>query len=135
MESIFPSKFNCVNQICKSIKIGAMVPQFLSLIEGYSINEVIETDEKVIDRKAVIESTDRRPGAPARLVSFPEKMDKEPGWEAEYSLEDNIFSAWKRHRGNVKEIQSLPLKECCQREAELPVFINQSLLKSNLLDQ
>ncbi|MED4877674.1 hypothetical protein P9711_08465 [Anoxybacillus geothermalis] len=98
----------------------------MALVEGYSVNEVMETYEKVTHRNAVIESTDRRPGDPARLVSFSEKMDKEPGWEAEYSLEDNIFSAWKRHRGNVKEIQSLPLKECCQREADcLSASINQ----------
>ncbi len=71
MESIFPSKFNCVNQICKSIKIGAMVPQFLSLIEGYSINEVIEIDEKATGRKAVMEYTDRRLGTLARLAASP----------------------------------------------------------------
>jgi UDP-glucose 4-epimerase len=72
----------------------------LSLVEGYSTNEVIETDEKVIDRKAVIESTDRRPGAPSRLVASSEKMDKELGWEAEYSLKVIILSAWKWQGGN-----------------------------------
>jgi dTDP-D-glucose 4,6-dehydratase len=68
------------------------------------------------------------------LVAFSEKMDKELGWEAEYSLEEIIASAWKWHRGNVKEIQSLPLNEY-QREAEWPICINQSVLKSNLLNQ
>ena len=41
----------------------------LSLVEGYSVNEVMETCEKVTGRKAVIEYTDRRPGDPARLVA------------------------------------------------------------------
>jgi UDP-glucose 4-epimerase len=58
--------------------------------------------KKVTGRKAVIEYTDRRPSAPARLVASSEKMDKELGWEAEYSPEDIIFSAWKWHSGNVK---------------------------------
>ncbi|WP_429901548.1 hypothetical protein [Geobacillus stearothermophilus] len=98
MESIFPSKFNCVNQICKSIKIGAMVPQFLSLIEGYSINEVIEIDEKATGRKAVMEYTDRRLGTLARLAASSQKIYEELGWKAEYSLEQIIESAWKWHQ-------------------------------------
>jgi UDP-glucose 4-epimerase len=50
-------------------------------------------------RKAVIESTDRRPGAPARLVASLEKIYyKELGWKAEYSLEQIIESAWKWHK-------------------------------------
>ncbi|NIK13882.1 hypothetical protein BDD39_000392 [Saccharococcus thermophilus] len=73
---------------------------------------------------------------PRRALSPPRRrFDKELDWKAEYALEDIIFNAWKRHSGNVKEIQRLLLKECCQREAELPVFINQSVLKSNLLSQ
>jgi UDP-glucose 4-epimerase len=59
---------------------------------------VIETCEKVTGRKAVIEYTDRRPGAPARLVASSQKIYEELGWKAEYSLEQIIESAWKWHK-------------------------------------
>jgi UDP-glucose 4-epimerase len=85
----------------------------LSLVEGYSVNEVIETCEKVTGRKDVMESTDRRLGTSERLVASSQKIYEELGWKAEYSLEQIIESAWKWHRGKVKEIQSLLLKECC----------------------
>jgi dTDP-D-glucose 4,6-dehydratase len=94
----------------------------------------METCEKVTGRKVGIESTGR-PGDPARLVASSQKIYEELGWKAEYSLEQIIESAWKWHCGNVKVIQSLPLKECCQREAELSICVNQSGLKSNLLNQ
>jgi UDP-glucose 4-epimerase len=54
---------------------------------GYSVKEVIETCEKVTGRKAVIEYTDHCPGDPARLVASSEKINKELGWKAEYSLD------------------------------------------------
>jgi len=48
--------------------------------------------------EAVIESTDRRPGDPARLVASSQKIYEELGWKAEYSLEQIIESAWKWHQ-------------------------------------
>mgnify|MGYP001770526895 FL=1 len=69
---------------------------------GYSIKEGIETCEKVTGRKAVIEYTDRRAGDPARLVASSQKIYKELGWKAEYSLEDIITSSWKWHSRNGK---------------------------------
>ncbi|GGJ80346.1 hypothetical protein GGR02_003453 [Anoxybacillus voinovskiensis] len=74
---------------------------------GYSVKEVIETCEKVTGRKAVIEYTDRRPGDPARLVASSQKIYKELGWKAEYSLEEIIASAWKWHSRNA----NLPLND------------------------
>jgi hypothetical protein len=68
----------------------------LALVEGYSVNEVMETYEKVTHRKAVIEYTGRRLGPPARLVASPHY--EELVWKAEYSLEPIIESAWKWHR-------------------------------------
>jgi UDP-glucose 4-epimerase len=68
----------------------------LALVEGYSLKEVMETCEKVTGRKAVIESTDRRLGGLARLVASLKKIYyKEPGWKAEYSLEQS-----SKARGN-----------------------------------
>jgi UDP-glucose 4-epimerase len=67
----------------------------LSLVEGYSINEVMETCEKTTGRKAVIEYTARRPSAPVRLVASSQKIDEELDWKAECSLEQTIESAWE----------------------------------------
>ncbi len=64
---------------------------------GYSVKEVIETCEKVTEKRANVIMADRREGDPARLVASSEKIFSELGWKAEYSLEDIIASAWKWH--------------------------------------
>jgi UDP-glucose 4-epimerase len=69
---------------------------------GYSVKEVIETCEKVTDRKAVIKYTDRRPGDPACLVASSQNIDEEFDWKVEYSLQDIIASAWKWHSRKAK---------------------------------
>jgi len=65
--------------------------------KGYSVKEVIDMCEKVTGKQASIEYTDRRPGDPARLVASSEKIYRELGWKAQYSLEEIIASAWKWH--------------------------------------
>jgi UDP-glucose 4-epimerase len=52
--------------------------------------------------EAVIEYTDHRTDAPARLVASSQKIYEELSWKAEYSLEQIIKSAWKWHSRNVK---------------------------------
>ncbi|KAB7665174.1 UDP-glucose 4-epimerase GalE [Bacillus sp. B1-b2] len=64
---------------------------------GYSVKEVIETCEKVTDRKANVVFADRRAGDPARLIASSEKIYKELGWKAERDLETIIKSAWNWH--------------------------------------
>jgi len=64
---------------------------------GYSVKEVIDTCEKVTGKKANAIMSDRREGDPARLVASSEKIYKELGWKAEFSLEQIISSAWKWH--------------------------------------
>jgi UDP-glucose 4-epimerase len=65
--------------------------------KGYSVKEIIDTCEKVTDRKANIIYADRRPGDPAQLVASSEKIYRELGWKAEYTLEQIIGSAWGWH--------------------------------------
>jgi UDP-glucose 4-epimerase len=67
---------------------------------GFSVKEVIETCERVTGKKATIVYTDRRPGDPAWLVASSEKIYKELGWKAQYSLEQIIESAWKWHQAH-----------------------------------
>lgn len=64
---------------------------------GYSVKQVIEMCEKVTNRQAVIEYSDRRPGDPDQLIASSQKIFKELGWKAERSLETIIKSAWKWH--------------------------------------
>ncbi|GAA3319516.1 hypothetical protein GCM10020331_026720 [Ectobacillus funiculus] len=54
---------------------------------GFSVKQVIEVCEKVTDKQASIVYTERRAGDPAQLVASSEKIYKELGWKAEYSLE------------------------------------------------
>ena len=68
---------------------------------GYSVKEVIETCEKVTGKTANVIMADRREGDPARLVASSEKIFKELGWKAEYTLEDIIASAWKWHSRGI----------------------------------
>jgi len=68
---------------------------------GYSVKEVIETCEKVTGKQANVIMADRREGDPARLVASSEKIFKELGWKAEYSLEEIIASAWKWHSRGI----------------------------------
>jgi UDP-glucose 4-epimerase len=65
---------------------------------GYSVKEVIETCENVTGKKANVIMSDRREGDPARLVASSDKIYRELGWKAEYSLEEIISSAWKWHQ-------------------------------------
>ncbi|WP_394238758.1 UDP-glucose 4-epimerase GalE [Niallia oryzisoli] len=68
---------------------------------GYSVKEVIETCEKVTGKAANVIMADRREGDPARLVASSEKIFKELGWKAEYTLEDIIASAWNWHSRGI----------------------------------
>ncbi|HZG59616.1 MAG TPA: UDP-glucose 4-epimerase GalE [Anoxybacillus sp.] len=68
---------------------------------GYSVKEIIEKCEKITGRKANIHYTEKRLGDPARLVASSEKIYQELGWEARYSLDEIIQSAWNWHRKNT----------------------------------
>ncbi|WP_445487885.1 UDP-glucose 4-epimerase GalE [Niallia sp. 03133] len=65
---------------------------------GYSVKEVIETCEKVTERKANVVLAERRAGDPARLVASSDKIFNELGWKAVRNLEEIIGSAWEWHK-------------------------------------
>jgi UDP-glucose 4-epimerase len=67
---------------------------------GFSVKQVIEVCEKVTDKQASIVYTERRAGDPAQLVASSEKIYKELGWKAKYSLEKMIETAWNWHQAH-----------------------------------
>jgi UDP-glucose 4-epimerase len=63
---------------------------------GFSILEVLDTAERVTQRKIPRKLSPRRPGDPAVLVASKEKLKSALGWEASHSsLEEIIASAWE----------------------------------------
>ncbi|MEJ9211749.1 UDP-glucose 4-epimerase GalE [Bacillus smithii] len=62
---------------------------------GYSVREVIEACERITGKKANVNVAPPREGDPARLVASSEKISRELGWKARYSLDDIVESAWK----------------------------------------
>jgi len=67
---------------------------------GFSVKEIIDVCEKVSEKSAVVEFTDRRPGDPAVLVASSEKINKALGWKPKFKLEEIIESAWRWHANN-----------------------------------
>lgn len=69
---------------------------------GFSVKEVIEKAESVINKKIPVVDAPRRPGDPATLVASSEKIKRELGWKPGYdSLETIIATAWRWHLKNV----------------------------------
>lgn len=64
---------------------------------GFSVREVIETCEKVTNKKAKIEFVERRAGDPAKLVASSDKVQAELGWTPQFNLTQIIESAWNWH--------------------------------------
>ncbi len=69
--------------------------------KGFSVKEIIETCERVTERKAKVVLADRRAGDPAQLVASSDKIRRELGWEAKFSLEAIIKTAWNWHSGHL----------------------------------
>ncbi|WP_127846118.1 UDP-glucose 4-epimerase GalE [Psychroflexus aestuariivivens] len=63
--------------------------------KGNSVLEVIKTFEKVSGQKLNYKITGRRPGDVTEAFADTTKVNKELGWEAKFSLEDALESAWK----------------------------------------
>lgn len=62
--------------------------------EGYSVKEVFETCERVLNKKIPVEINGRRAGDPAVLYADIGKVKNVLGWKPEKSLEDSIKSAY-----------------------------------------
>lgn len=62
--------------------------------EGYSVKEVFEACERVLNKKIPVEIKGRRDGDPAVLYADIGKVKNVLNWKSEKSLEDNIKSAY-----------------------------------------
>ena len=62
--------------------------------EGYSVKEVFETCERVLNKKIPVEIKGRRAGDPAVLYADIGKVKNVLNWKSEKSLEDSIKSGY-----------------------------------------
>lgn len=82
----------------KMIKSGTGGIYNLGTSEGYSILEVIQTAEDVLQKIAIKKTLPRRPGDPATLVADSSKAQRELGWKISHSsLRTIIESAYRWH--------------------------------------
>lgn len=64
--------------------------------QGFSVQEVIDTAEKVTGRKIAVQYAPRRSGDPARLVADATLARQRLGWKPQYAdLETIVEHAWR----------------------------------------
>lgn len=66
--------------------------------EGYSVQEVISTVERVTEQRINVVKGERREGDPAMLVGGCEKARQILGWSTKYDLQVIIQTAWNWHK-------------------------------------
>lgn len=67
--------------------------------QGFSVKQIIETTQEVIDRKIPHEYGPRRPGDPAKLIASSDKIRNDWGWKPRYTdVREIIQHAWNWHR-------------------------------------
>ncbi len=81
---------------------GKSVVYNLGSNNGFSVREVIDKAETVIQKKIPVVEAPRRPGDPAILVASSEKIKQALGWCPKYErLESIIGTAWRWHLKTV----------------------------------
>jgi len=63
--------------------------------KGYSVKEVIASVEKATGLRVPYTAGPRRPGDPPALVADPSRAKQVLRWEARYSIDDIVATAWK----------------------------------------
>jgi len=63
--------------------------------KGTSVQQMVDTAQRVLDKKLNYKIHLRRKGDADRLVASPNKINTEIGWKTKYNIEDIIESAWK----------------------------------------
>ena len=67
--------------------------------KGFSVQQVIESAQRVTGRSIPIDVSPRRPGDPAVLIASSERAIHELGWRPRYSqLDDILRTAWVWHK-------------------------------------
>lgn len=68
--------------------------------DGQSVNEMIETSEKVVGKEIKRKYVERREGDPAKLVASNKKAKEKLKWVPKKNLEDIVTSAYEFHKNN-----------------------------------
>ena len=76
------------------LKGGESIACNLGTGTGNSVKEVISMVEKVTGQTVPVKTGERRAGDPARLIANPGKAKELLGWQAKYTLEDSVRTAW-----------------------------------------
>ncbi|MDO5579530.1 MAG: UDP-glucose 4-epimerase GalE [Planctomycetia bacterium] len=85
----------------EAIKPGDQKFYNLGIGHGYSVKEMLDAAEKVLERKIPVVYGERRPGDPARLYANSDKAQKELGWKPLHTdVADMIESAWKWYKNH-----------------------------------
>ena len=66
----------------------------IGINHGFSNREIIDTAERITNKKLNVTSGPRRPGDPARLQADASLIETQ-GWQAELGLDEMISHAWK----------------------------------------
>lgn len=82
---------------------------------GYSVLEMIQSLQRLTDKRMLIDYRDRRPGDTALLIANPTKAEKVLGWKPYYSSLDYLMTSavrWEEYRrlhhaGNLQQLQAL----------------------------
>lgn len=68
----------------------------LGMGKGYSVKQIVEAVQRVVDRPFRIDSGPRRPGDPPALYADVGKIERELGWRAQRTdITETILSAWR----------------------------------------
>ena len=67
---------------------------------GYSVMEMIQTAERITGQRVNYTIAGRRGGDPAFLVADPSKIKNVMNWEAKYTLDDMVSTAWNWFKEN-----------------------------------
>ncbi|MCI0687793.1 MAG: UDP-glucose 4-epimerase GalE [Sporichthyaceae bacterium] len=62
--------------------------------EGFTVKEVLAAIDRVTGMDVGYQVVDRRPGDPTSYCAAVDKIERELGWTARYTLDDMVASAW-----------------------------------------
>lgn len=74
--------------------------------KGSSVKEIIELCRIVTSHQILDIESPKRKGDPAELVACCDKIKKDLGWEAKYTIKDIIESAWNWHSSHPRGYKS-----------------------------
>jgi UDP-glucose 4-epimerase len=85
----------------EAVRPGEVRSYNLGVGEGFTVLEVVKAAERVVGHPIPHRIVDRRPGDPGILITSPERITSELGWQPRYTaVEDIVRTAWAWHQAN-----------------------------------